>query len=122
MSPVLVDYPPSPGDGSLVRLIQDLPDGALPRGLRVFLSAGEREEDPGTMFAPFAIISNACRMRTALARHGATTEFVQFAGGTHTSVSGASISRALRFLLPPVEPEPDWHAALATTAAPARNP
>jgi len=117
MSPVLVDFPPSPGDGSLVRLIQDLPDGALPPGLRVFLSAGALEEDPGTMFAPFAIISNAYRMRAALARHGATTEFVQFAGETHTSASGAAISRALRFLLPPLEPGPDWQAALATTAA-----
>jgi predicted alpha/beta superfamily hydrolase len=115
MSPMLVD-PQSPRDGAMVRLIEDLPDGALPPGLRVFLSAGEHEEDPGTMFAEFAINSNALRMRTALARHGVATEFVQFAGETHGSVTGAAIRRALRFLLPPVDPKPDWQAALAAKA------
>ncbi|VWC51112.1 esterase [Burkholderia lata] len=123
MSPMLID-PQSPvdgalvrlpGDGAMVHLIEDLPDGAIPSGLRVFLSAGEREEDPATMFADFSIISNALRMRTALARHGVRTEFVQFAGETHGSVTGAAISRALRFLVPPVNAKPDWQAALAAT-------
>lgn len=100
MSPVLVD-PEAGGGGAMVRLIEDLPDDALPAGLRVFLSAGEHEEDPGTMFAHLAINSNAHRMRTALARRGVMTAFVQLAGETHISVPGAAISRALRFLLPP---------------------
>jgi len=120
MSPMLLDPQPivdgavaqSSGDGAMVRLIQDLPEKALPTGLRVFLSAGEREEDPGSMFGDFAINSNALRMRTALARHGVATEFAQFAGGTHGSVTGAAISSALRFLLP-VSAKPDWRAALA---------
>lgn len=116
MSPVLIDYPPEPGDAALVRLVQELPPGALPEGLRVFLSAGEREEEPGSMFEAFAILSNAHRMRSALARLGVTTDFVQFAGETHTSVMGAAISRALRFLLPPSAPAPDWQAALASKA------
>jgi predicted alpha/beta superfamily hydrolase len=124
MSPMLVDpqsptdgeLTPSAGAGAMVRLIEDLPSGALPSGLRVFLSAGEDEENPGTMFAAFAINSNLLRMRTALARLGAETELKQFAGETHGSVTGAAISRALRFLLPPVVLKTDWQAALANTA------
>jgi predicted alpha/beta superfamily hydrolase len=124
MSPMLVDpqspvggaLTRSPGDGVMVRLIEDLPSGALPSGLRVFLSAGEREEDPGTMFADFAIVSNALRMRAALARHGVLTEFVQFAGETHGSVTGSAIRRALQFLLPTVASKPDWQTALAATS------
>lgn len=123
MSPMLVD-PQSPGDsslthlpgdGAMVRLIDELPDGVLSSGLRVFLSVGEHEEDPETMFAQFAINSNAYRMRTVLSRHGVSTDFVQFVGETHGSVTGAAIRRALRFLLPPLEPKPDWQAALAAT-------
>lgn len=124
MSPMLVD-PQSPvdgvmprpeGDGSMVRLIADLPEGTLPSGMRVFLSAGAREEDPGTMFASLAVLSNAYRLRGELARHGAVTEFVQFADETHTSVGGAAVSRALRFLLPPLQGPADWQAALADKA------
>lgn len=120
MSPMLVD-PQSPvagalsqsvGDPVMVRLIEQLP--ALPEGRRAFLSAGALEEDPGTMFADFAIISNAFRMRAALARHGVETQFVQFPGETHGSVAGAAIARGLRFLLP-VAAGPDWRAALAAT-------
>ncbi|NIJ35649.1 hypothetical protein FHR22_000298 [Sphingopyxis panaciterrae] len=123
MSPMLVD-PQSPIDGGLapavgdpvmVRLIEELPDGALPPGVRAFLSAGALEEDPGTMFADFAIISNALKMRAALARHGVETRFTQFPGETHGSVAGAAITRALQFLLPPVDAKPDWQAALAAS-------
>lgn len=120
MSPMLVDpqspaagvLPQSVGDPAMVRLIEELP--ALPPGLRAFLSAGALEEDPGTMFADYAIISNALKMRSALARHGVETHFVQFPGETHGSVAGAAIARALRFLLP-VAAGPDWRAALAAT-------
>jgi len=101
ISPVLTDYPPAPGDGALVRDVRSLPAGALPAGTRVFLSAGEREEDPGAMLAAFEIIGNAYRMRSALAQHGTATELVLFAGETHTSFPSAAINRALRFLLPP---------------------
>ena len=121
MSPVLIDPQPlvnglpvpSIGDGALVRLIQDLPSGTLPSGLRVFLSAGEREENPGNPLGDYAIISNAYRMRTALARQGVATEYAQFVGETHGSVPGAAISRALRFLLPPAGSGMDWRKALA---------
>ncbi|WP_411339218.1 alpha/beta hydrolase-fold protein [Sphingopyxis sp. J-6] len=121
MSPMLVDpqslvegaLPQAAGDPVMVRLIEDLP--ALPTGLRAFLSAGALEEDPGTMFADFAIISNALRMRAALARHGVETRFTQFPDETHGSVTGAAIGRALQFLLPPVEGKPDWQAALAAS-------
>lgn len=120
MSPMLVDpqspvagaLPQSVGDPVMVRLIEQLP--ALPEGRRAFLSAGALEEDPGTMFADFAIISNAFRMRAALARHGVETQFVQFPGETHGSVAGAAIARGLRFLLP-VDARPDWQAALAAS-------
>jgi predicted alpha/beta superfamily hydrolase len=111
MSPVLGD-PQVSGDDGLVRAVAELPDGTFPVGTRVFLSAGSREEDPGTMFAQLAIISNAHRMRAALVRHGVATDLVQFADETHVSVSGAAISRALRFLLP-VHVKPDWQAAMA---------
>lgn len=108
MSPVLTDLQltqeglivASRGAEDLVRMIEDLPEGALPPGLRVFLSAGEREEDPGSMSAGFAINSNALRMRSALARRDVDTRYVQFAGETHASVVGAAIGAALRFLLP----------------------
>lgn len=118
MSPMLIDPQTpvdgmmvrSPGDGALVRLIEDLPDGALPPGLRVFLSVGEHEEDPGTMFADASIISNAHRMRSALARHGVATGYVQFAGEAHAP--HGAIGPALRFLLPPVDPKADWQAMM----------
>lgn len=121
ISPMLVDpqspvegaLPQAAGDPVMVRLIEDLP--ALPTGLRAFLSAGALEEDPGTMFADFAIISNALRMRAALARLGVETRFTQFPDETHGSVTGAAIRRALQFLLPPVEGKPDWQAALAAS-------
>lgn len=121
MSPMLIDPSPledgvlsrSVGDGVLVRLVEDLSDGTFPPGLRVFLSAGELEEDPGTIFADFAIIRNAMKMRTALARHGVATQFAQFAGETHSSVTGAASRRALQYLLPPVDAKPDWQAAIA---------
>ena len=108
MSPILSD--PPTGDGEMIRLVADLPDGALSSDKRVFLSAGSREEDPGTMFAAFFIISNAYRMRAALTRFGIATEFALFDDETHGSVTGAAISRALRFLLP--QSPPDWQAAL----------
>jgi predicted alpha/beta superfamily hydrolase len=117
MSPMLIDpqnpgQEPPPGDGALVDLIDGVPETALSPALRVFLSAGALEEDPGTMFASFRIISNALRLRAALARRGVQTCYAQFADETHGSVSGAAISRALRFLLPPVAARPDWQAAL----------
>ncbi|MDT9599922.1 alpha/beta hydrolase [Sphingosinicella rhizophila] len=123
MSPMLVDPQPlvggkvsqSSGVGAMVRLIEDLPEDALPPGLRIFLSAGDREEDPGSMFADYRIISNALHMRSVLARRGIDTEFVQFAGESHGSVTGAAIGRALRFLLPPAGSRPDWQAALAAS-------
>lgn len=117
MSPMLLDPPapgaaPAAGDGEMVTLIDGLAEGALSPDLRIFLSAGELEEDPGTMFASFKVNSNALRLRAALARRGVQTAYAQFAGETHGSVSGAAISRALRFLLPPVSGAPDWRAAL----------
>lgn len=121
MSPMLVDPKPlaegkvsrESGEATMVRMIEDLPAGALPAGRRVFLSAGSLEEDPGTMFADFHINSNALRMRVALAQHGVETELVQFADESHGSVTGAATRRALRFLLPPVAAKADWQAALA---------
>jgi len=130
MSPMLVD-PQTPvdgaivrqqGDGSIVQLIQNLPRGHLSPGTRVFLSAGGLEEDPGSMFADFAIISNAMRMRTAVAHLGAETELAVFPGETHGSVTGGASRRALRFLLPALTGAPDWRAALADTGeAPASD-
>lgn len=109
MSPMLIDLAPE-GDGidkarsGLGELVQDmeaLASQAFPSGLRIFLSAGEFEEDPQDMSDHFTIISNALRMRSALARRGAVTALKQFEGENHGSVLGAAISRALRFLLPP---------------------
>lgn len=117
MSPVLVDYPPPPDDVVMVRLVENLPEGALSPEMRVFLSAGSREEDPAEPLASLAIISNAYRMRAALARHGVATELALFTGETHTSVLSTAIGRALRFLLPAPGPKPDWRAALTATKA-----
>lgn len=122
VSPMLVDpqtpqggsIPQSAGDDAMVRLIRDLPQGSVPIDTRVFLAAGSTEEDPGSMFGDFAIVSNAYRMRTALARHGVGTEYVVFAGEGHAP--RGAIPRALRFLLPPTTPSTDWQAALANTA------
>jgi hypothetical protein len=100
MSPALVDFPPAPGDEQMVQAVRALPVGAIPSGTAVFLSAGAREEEPGETLASASIISNAYRMRAALAAHEVSTELVLFADETHISVLGVAITRALRFLAP----------------------
>ncbi|MGV3480470.1 MAG: alpha/beta hydrolase [Sphingobium sp.] len=114
MSPALLDFPPMPGDAQMVEAVQALPPGTLPPGISVFLSAGAREEEPGEAVSAASIISNAYRMRTALAAHGVATELALFADETHISVMGAAIARALRFLVPAQE-APSWQAALERT-------
>ncbi|MES2449661.1 MAG: alpha/beta hydrolase-fold protein [Pseudomonadota bacterium] len=112
MSPALVDFPPVPGEQQMVDAVRALPLGAIPPGTAVFLSAGAREEEPGEALAAASIISNAYRMRAALAAHGVSTELTVFAGETHTSVLGAAVSRALRFLAPPLG-APSWQTSLS---------
>jgi predicted alpha/beta superfamily hydrolase len=102
MSPALIDFPPAPGDEQMVDAVRALPAGAIPPGTAVFLSAGAREEEPGEALAAASIISNAYRMRAALAAHGVSTELALFADETHFSVLGAAITRALRFLAPAI--------------------
>lgn len=101
MSPALVDFPSSPGDEQLVEVVRALPQGAIPVGTKVFLSAGTREEEPGEALAAASLISNSYRMRNALAAHGVVTNLVLLADETHFSMLGAAVSRALRFLAPP---------------------
>lgn len=122
VSPMLVD-PQTPenglisltaGDDTMVRLISGLPAGSLPEGIRVFLAAGGAEEDPGTMFADFAIVSNAYRMRTALARHRVATRLEVFTGEGHAP--RGAIPHAIGFLLPPATANTDWQEALAARA------
>ncbi|WP_153141863.1 alpha/beta hydrolase [Paraburkholderia agricolaris] len=100
LSPALVDFPPAPGDEHMVDVVRALPAGAIPTGTAVFLSAGAREEEPGEALAAASIISNAYRMRAALAAHGVSTELALFDDETHTSVLGVAVTRALRFLVP----------------------
>jgi len=100
MSPALIDFPPSPGDEKMIEAVRGLPVGTIPSGTAVFLSAGAREEEPGEPVSAASIISNAYRMRTALAAHKVSTELALFADETHISVLGAAITRALRFLVP----------------------
>lgn len=100
LSPALIDYPPSPGDEQMVKAVRTMPIGAIPSGTAVFLSAGAREQEPGEPLSAASIISNAYRMRAALAVHGVSTEFALFSDETHISVMGAAITRALRFLVP----------------------
>ncbi|MBY8825212.1 alpha/beta hydrolase [Sphingomonas colocasiae] len=114
MSPALVDFPPMPGAAQMVEAVSALPAGAIPAGISVFLSAGAREEEPGEAVAAASIITNAYRMRTALAAHGVATELAIFADETHISVMGAAIARALRFLVP-AQDAPSWQAALEPT-------
>lgn len=102
MSPALFDFPPTAGDQQLVDAVRALPSGAIPPGKAVFLSAGAREEEPSGAIAAASILSNAYRMRAALAAHGVSTELVVFADETHISVLGAAVTRALRFLAPPI--------------------
>jgi predicted alpha/beta superfamily hydrolase len=112
MSPALVDFPPAPGDEQMVEAVRALPAGAIPSGTAVFLSAGAREEEPDEALATASIISNAYRMRAALAAHDVSTELVVFADETHISVLGAAITRALRFLVPS-HGGSSWQAALS---------
>lgn len=101
ISPALIDYPPIPGDDQLVQAARALKRGAIPPGRRVFISVGSLEEEPGDPAATASIISNAYRMRGALAAHGIETKLVVLPGETHISSLGAAVSRALRFLVPP---------------------
>lgn len=112
MSPALIDFPPTPGDEQMVEAVRALPPGSIPPGTQVFLSAGSREEEPGEPLAGASIISNAYRMRAALAAHGAMTELCLFESETHISVLGAAITRALHALVP-ASGAPGWQAALA---------
>ena len=100
LSPNLRDWPPTPGEDVMVDAIAALPEGHIPEGTRVFLSAGDSEDDPGTWLASAAVIGNIYRLRAVLAAKGVETGLAVFAGETHTSVAGAAISRALRYLLP----------------------
>lgn len=112
MSPALVDFPPMPGDEQMVEAVRALTPGSIPPGTQVFLTAGSREEEPDEPLAAASIISNAYRMRAALAGHGVVTELHLFEGETHISVLGAAITRALHVLVPASGP-PSWQAALA---------
>lgn len=114
MSPALHDFPPS-GPARLVREAQAMAPGTIPAGTRVFLSAGEREEDPGNPLAAFGMISNLYPMQAALVAQGAVTQLTVLAGESHTSVVGAAISRAFRFLLPPAGPS-GWERVLKPDA------
>ena len=107
MSPNLRDFPPVPGADILVEAVERLEKGSIPPGVRVFLSAGENEEDPDNPLRLAGIITNLYRMQAALAAHGAATSRVIFPGETHTSVFGAAMSRAFRFLFGVAEP-PRW--------------
>jgi predicted alpha/beta superfamily hydrolase len=113
MSPALLDFPPMPGDEQLVEAVRALPSGAIPTGTVVFLSAGAREEEPGEAVSAASIISNVYRMRTALTQHDVSTELAVFADETHISVLGASVTRALRFLVPSQGAQ-TWQDALPT--------
>lgn len=113
MSPALVDFPPAKGDEQMVQAVRALPAGAIPSGTAVFLSAGSREEEPGEPLATASIISNAYRMRAALAAHEVATELALLADETHISAPGAAIARALRFLVPSAG-DASWQAALTT--------
>ncbi len=115
LSPALVDFPPAPGDEQMVAAVRALPAGAIPSGTIVFLSAGAREEEPGEGLAAASIISNAHRMRAALAAHGVSTALAIFADETHISVLGAAVTRALRFLVPPPPGTPPWQAVPANS-------
>lgn len=115
ISPALTDFPPTTGDERMIEAVRAFSVGAIPSGTAVFLSAGSREEEPGEPLAAASIISNAYRMRSALAAHGVATALAVFADETHISVLGASISRALRFLVPGQNPA-SWQSALAETA------
>jgi predicted alpha/beta superfamily hydrolase len=101
LSPALVDFPPMPGDEQMVEAVRALPGGSIPSGTAVFLSAGAREQEPGDALSAASIISNAYRMRAALAAHKVKTELTLFSDETHISVLGAAVTRALRFLVPP---------------------
>lgn len=109
MSPALVDFPPAPGEEHMVEAVRALPVGAIHSGTAVFLSAGGREEEPGEALAAASIISNAYRMRAALAAHDVSTELAVFPDETHISVLGASVTRALRFLVP-AQAAQSWQA------------
>lgn len=100
MSPNLRDWPPVPGEDVMVDLLAAMPKGSIPEGVRVFLSAGELEEEPGEPLTAAAILTNIHRMRAVLAGHGVETRLVVFPGETHISVCGAAISRAVRYLAP----------------------
>jgi predicted alpha/beta superfamily hydrolase len=100
MSPNLRDWPPVPGEDVMLDAIAAMPNGAIPAGVRVFLSAGDSEDDPGTSIASAGIVSNIYRLRATLAGLGVETGLTVFQGETHTSVPGAAISRAVRYLLP----------------------
>lgn len=100
MSPNLRNWPPVPGEETMLDLVAAMPAGSIPAEVRVFLSAGELEEEPGEPLAAAAIITNIHRLRTVLTGHGVETRLVTFPGETHISVCGAAISRAVRYLAP----------------------
>lgn len=115
MSPNLRSWPPVPGEEAMLDLVAAMPKGSIPAGVRVFLSAGELEEEPGEGLTAAGIITNIHRMRSVLAGHGVQTRLVVFPGETHISVAGAAISRAVRYLAPP-KVAANWQAALESDA------
>jgi hypothetical protein len=115
MSPNLRSWPPVPGEEAMLDLVAAMPEGSIPAGVRVFLSAGELEEEPGEGLTAAGIITNIHRMRSVLTGHGVDTRLVVFPGETHISVGGAAISRAVRYLAPPAG-KADWQNALEATA------
>jgi predicted alpha/beta superfamily hydrolase len=117
MSPVLRQFPPSPGVDEMIDAVAALPAGAIAPSVRVFLSAGSEEETPGDPLAGFTIISNVYRMRALLAAKGVATELAIFAGEDHISVPGAAIARAFRFLLPTKASAETWQGALKAATA-----
>jgi len=99
MSPALQGWPMVRGARPVLDTIASLPMDGIPRGTRVFLSAGEYEDDPGAPFADAALLGNLYPLRAELATRGVQTRLTVLPGETHTSVYGAAISRALRYLL-----------------------
>jgi predicted alpha/beta superfamily hydrolase len=110
ISPYFGDWPP-PSDKLLIDDVAAMAPGSFAGQIRVFLSAGEREEEPGEPMSSGAIITNVFRMRAALARHGIATALSILPGESHISGIGAAVSRALRFLSPPTSSF-NWQAAL----------
>lgn len=66
-------------------------------GLRVYLAAGSREEDPAIpMLAPYRLVSNTRELGSRLAARGFDVTVDVLDGETHTSAVPVSLARGLR--------------------------